>query len=89
MLNETFDIFKQINKEIDEYRNTNIKIADSYFFNQRKIINENIRAYNSQFEGGEVDSEGFRKFYNNIVKSPCNTSTKALKFEPKHIIIRK
>ena len=85
----TTDIFKLINQEIEEFRNDSIKIAGNYEFNQSKTTQENIRMYNSQFESGKIDSEGFQKFFNNIVKAPCNNATKAIKFEPKHIRIRK
>lgn len=86
---DTTNIFKLISKELDEFKTHSIKIAENYEFNQKKTIHENIRMYNSQFESGKIDSEGFQKFFNNIVKAPCNASTKAIKFEPKHIQIKK
>jgi hypothetical protein len=85
----TTNIFKSINQELEEFKTRSIKIAENYEFNQKKTINENIRMYNSQFESGKFDSEGFQKFFNNIVKAPCNTATKAIKFDPKHIQIKK
>lgn len=79
--------FNQLNSELEEFKSQDIKIADGFTFNQRKTIHSNIRAYNSQFEGGNIDSEGFLKFYYNITRNPCNSSSKAIKFKPKDIIL--
>ena len=79
--------FKQLNIELDEFKNQPIKIADGYTFKQRDVIHNNIRVYNSKFEGGNIDSENFVKFFYNIVRNPCNTASKAIKFRPKDIIL--
>lgn len=79
--------FNQLNTELEEFKTQDIKIADSFTCNQRKITHDNIRAYNSQFENGNIDSEGFLKFYYNITRNPCNSASKAIRFEPKDIIL--
>jgi len=79
--------FKQLNKEIEDFKTQSVRVADGFEFKQRETIHNNIRAYNSKFKDGEIDSEGFRKFFYNIVRNPCNSSSKAIKFKPKDIIL--
>lgn len=73
-------IFKQINKEINDYNTQEATVIDSYKFNQKNIIEKVTRLYHSQFEKGQIDSEGFRKYFLNIVRNPCDVATKAISF---------
>lgn len=41
--------------------------------------------YNSKFQTGEVDVDGDRKFFYNIVKNPCMIFSKAIDFDTKNI----
>ncbi len=81
------DFFTQLNSEIEEFKTHKIRIADGYEFNQRERVHSNIRMYNSQFEGGKYDSEGFIKYFKNIVRNPCNSAAKAIKFKPSDILL--
>lgn len=80
-------IIGKIVEEIDDFKNNKVKVADGYEFNQLSQVHENIRYYNSVFKGGITDSEGFRKYFFNIVKNPCNSASKAIAFRPKDIMI--
>lgn len=73
-------IFKQLNKEIEDFKTKDSTVIDKFTFNQKKIIEKVIRLYHSQFEKGEIDSEGFRKYFLNIVRNPCDVATKAISF---------
>lgn len=81
------NIFFQISKEIDEFQKQSVQIVDKFRFNQKKTIDRIYYYYNSQFESGEFDSEGFKKYFFNIVKNPCYVATKAVDFDTKDIII--
>ena len=83
----TNNIFGKINQEVREFQNDDIPISDGFEFNQKDRVHQNIRYYHSQFESGELDSEGYRKFFYNVVKNPCNSASKAIAFEPKDIQI--
>ena len=78
-------ITKQINQEIEEFKSKNTTIIDKFTFNQRKIIEKVTRLYHSEFEKGDIDSEGFRKYFLNIVRNPCDVATKAIKFNTSDI----
>lgn len=81
------DFFTQLNKEVEEFKTQSVRVADGYEFKQRDIIHNDIRTYNSKFRDGEFDDEGFRKFFYNIVRNPCNASAKAIKFKTKDIVL--
>ncbi len=84
---DTGDFFKKIGREINNYHTQSVKIVDGYDFKQKERIDENWRFYHSKFKTGKVDSEGFEKFFENIVKNPCNTAYNTIKFDPDDIII--
>lgn len=81
------DIVKQVVKEVESFKTDYINIAEGYDFNQNERVHENIRFYNSKFAGSENDSEGFRKYFFNIVRNPCNSASKAIKIALKDIMI--
>jgi len=82
------NILKQIGKEFTEYKTQSVQIVDKFKFNQKKTIERIFRYYNSVYETGEKDSEGFKKFFFNIVRNPCYVATKAIDFDTKDIIIQ-
>jgi len=82
------DLLKQINREIEEFETQNITIVNGYRFNQKATIETAYRLYNSQYKRGDVDVDGEKKFFYNIVKSPCRATTKAIDFDTKHIKIQ-
>ena len=79
--------FTQLNNEIEEFKSQSVRVADNYEFKQRETVHNNIRVYNSKFSDGEFDDEGFKKYFKNIVRNPCNSASKAVKFRPKDIIL--
>ena len=78
-------IFNRVKKEVDDFRNKPIRITPKYEFNQKDTIEEIVRLFNSKFEQGEYDNQGFKKYFFNIVRNPCYTSAKAIEFDTKHI----
>jgi len=81
------DIFQQIAREIDEFKNQSISIVKGLEFNQLKTIERIYRYYNSTYEGGDIDSEGYKKYFFNIVRNPCYVATKAIDFDTKDIAL--
>ena len=79
------DIFKQINKELQEWKTQYIRIVAGLRFKQKDTIEQIYRFYNSTFLDGEYDSEGYKKYFFNIVKNPCYVATKAIDFDTKDI----
>lgn len=79
-------VINLIKRELEDFKK-GIKITDNYYFSQKNTTNENIRYYNSKFESGDFDSEGFRKFFFNIVRSPVNISSKTIKFRTRDIML--
>ena len=79
--------FKRIQKEVDSFVNKPIRITPEYEFNQKQTIENNIRLFNSRFEKGQYDSQGFRKYFFNIVRNPCYVSSKAVNFDTKDIMV--
>jgi len=86
-MNNDTTIYKIIADSINEFNNDSVTIVDSFEFRQRNTIEQVVRLHNSKFKDGDTDKEGFRKYFKNIVKNPCQASTKAVKFTPKDITI--
>jgi hypothetical protein len=80
-------IFNRIKTEVNDFQEKSIQITPHYKYNQKQTLEDIIRLYNSRFEKGEYDSQGFRKYFFNIVKGPCYTSAKAIDFDTKDIMI--
>ena len=81
------NMIKQIQKEVQDFISEEIEIVPKYKFNQLKTTERNIRLYNSRFEKGEFDSDGFRKYYLNIVRNPCTVGEKAIAFKASDISV--
>lgn len=77
----------EIKKEINEFDNETIQIADGFDFNQKDLLKKIIYYYNSRFLTGSLDDQNDRKYFFNIVKNPCDVATKAIDFDTKHIQI--
>ena len=82
------EILKQINIEKYDYENKDIQIVPGFSFNQNDTIEQIYFYYNSKFKTGDIDSEGDRKYFYNIVRNPCKITTKAIDFDTKHIKIQ-
>jgi hypothetical protein len=80
-------ILKTIYEEIDEFQKKSIQIVPGFSFNQKDTIEKVHRLYNSKFESGDVDADGDKKYFFNIVKNPCKVTTKAIDFDTKDIRI--
>ena len=78
---------KQIDEELNEFQNKEIQIVPGFGFNQKNIIDKIYRLFNSKFENGEIDADGDKKYFFNIIKNPCKVTTKAIDFDTKDIKI--
>lgn len=78
-------LLRQINQEVLDYQSKNIQIVQGMYFNQKQTIEKIYFYYNSKFMTGEIDEEGDRKYFYNIVKNPCKVFSKAIDFDTKNI----
>jgi hypothetical protein len=78
-------LLSKINKEVENFKNKQIQIVPGLSFNQYETIEKIFFYYNSKFKSGEVDDEGDRKYFYNIVKNPCKVFSKAIDFDTKNI----
>lgn len=72
-----------IRTEIENFNTKWIEITPGYTFNQAQTLRKIELYYNGKFESGEFDSEGFKKFFYNIVQFPCDVATKAIDLDTK------
>lgn len=68
-----FNIYAQLTKEIADYDNTTVRIAQvngkgGFEFSQKDTLNVAEMYWNSKYESGETDAEGQRKVFLNIVR---------------------
>jgi len=73
-------IFKEIIKRVDDFNSGRAYVTNEISFNQREVHERNLRLYNSKFKKGNIDREGFQKYFYNIVRNPCDVATKAISF---------
>lgn len=100
-MDKNFDIFGQIGKEIQDFKQDFIKIAglqereearylrkDSreYLFNQYQTLNIIDLYYNSKFETGPIDSEGQRKLFLNICAFRADVASKMIDLDTKDFV---
>lgn len=78
------NILQIIKNEIRDFEK-NIQIVPGLFFNQRKLINTLYYYQLSKFETGDIDKDGFKKYFYNINKMPCRVETKEIDFDTKDI----
>lgn len=76
---------KDINKEIQDFESRNIQVVPGLSFNQHDMIEKIFFYYNSKFQSGDIDEDGNRKYFYNIVKNPCKVFQKAIDFDTKNI----
>lgn len=96
-----FDIFGQIKKELQEFKDEKIYIAGSdnsenaryllrenrgYFFSQYDTVNLIELYYNSKFETGAIDSEGQRKLFLNICAFRSDVASKMIDLDTKDFV---
>jgi len=85
MKDTDLSILRTINKEIEDFKIKDITIVPGLTFNQYQTIEKIFFYYNSKFQSGDIDDEGDRKYFYNIVKNPCKVYTKAIDFDTKNI----
>jgi len=78
---------KQIDEELNEFQHKKIQVVPGFEFNQKDTIEKVYRLYNSKFENGDIDSDGDKKYFYNVVKNPCKVTTKTIDFDTKDIRI--
>lgn len=78
-------VLREVNREIDEFRNKPVTVVPGLTFNQYETVKQIYFYYNSKFTTGNVDDEGDRKYFYNIVKNPCKVFSKAIDFDTKNI----
>lgn len=55
--------FNRIKTEVSDFQEKSIQITEHYRYNQKNTLEDVVRLYNSRFEKGEYDSQGFRKYF--------------------------
>jgi len=76
---------REVTKEMQDFKTKPIQVVPGLTFNQYETIKQIFFYYNSKFTTGDVDDEGDRKYFLNIVKNPCKVFTKAIDFDTKNI----
>lgn len=76
---------RTVNKEIEDFKTRPIQVVPGLRFNQYEMIRQIFFYYNSKFMSGDIDEDGDRKFFLNIVKNPCKVFSKAIDFDTKNI----
>lgn len=79
------NFLRQINKEVEDFKNKLIHVVPGLTSNQYQIIQKIYFYYHSKFTSGDVDEEGDRKYFYNIVKNPCKVFSKAIDFDTKNV----
>src|SRR3990167_4717405 len=79
------EILRQINSEITDFQGKRVEIIPGLSYNQDELLKTIYFYYNSKFMSGDIDDEGDRKYFYNIVKNPCKVFTKAIDFDTKNI----
>lgn len=100
-MDKQFDIFGQIKKEVQDFKQDRIRIAGSennedarylkkeargYFFSQYETLNLIDLYYNSKFETGAIDSEGQRKLFLNICAFRADVASKMIDLDTKDFV---
>lgn len=79
------NLLTKINGEITDFKSKQIQIVPGLSFNQYDTLQKIFFYYNSKFTSGDIDDEGDRKYFYNIVKNPCKVFSKAIDFDTKNI----
>lgn len=64
-----------------------IKMPGDYNFDHVGTLKKIDLYYNSKFESGQFDSQGFRKYFYNIVKPSCDIASKFVDLDTKNILL--
>jgi len=77
------EIKEKIQREIRDFNEGTAQVAGYAEYNQKDIIERSLHYYLSEYESGEFDEYGFKKYFLNIIRNPTNTTAKALDFDTK------
>jgi len=78
-------MLEKFKNEINQFEREFVEVVPGFKFNQKKTIERIYLYYNSKYETGEFDNQGDKKYFYNIVRTPCNIATKAIDFDTKDI----
>lgn len=88
------DYRKLIQDELTEYEARSIEVVPGLYFNHKNTLERILFYYMSKFQtgavdefGDQVDDEGDKKYFYNIVRNPCKVMTKMIDFDTKNIRI--
>lgn len=98
----TFNIYSQINKELNDFFNKKVTIAGkqlendtvrylnkenkSYLYNQNETINLIDLYWNSKFQSGEKDEQGRQKLFMNVGKFRSEVASKQIDVDTKDFL---
>lgn len=80
------NILGKIRKEITRFETEKVSLIEGYSFNQKELLRRIELYFNSKFETGEFDSQGFKKFFYNIVQFPVDIEAKATDIDTKDYV---
>jgi hypothetical protein len=75
-----------IQQELDDF-GQDITIINGWNFNQKKQVERSILYFNSKFVDGDVDTDGLKLYFFNIIQSACGTTTKAIDIDTKDFVL--
>jgi len=78
----------KIREAKENFREKDIKLGDNWSFSQYRTIKRIESYYNSQFETGEFDEDGWKKPFFNISRKPVQVAAKEIDLDTKDIILR-
>ncbi len=79
------ELVAQIRTEIDNYRNGQVRITDSYYFSQHKLVKRIYNLANKIYPSGNIDSQGNLKYWYDVITPRINDETKNIDFDTKDI----
>ncbi len=81
-------ILGRIRDEKERFLYQQVPLSAGYFFNQYQVIQRIENYFNSRFESGPLDDDGWTKPFYNINRKPCQIVTKEIDLDTKDIILR-
>ena len=86
-MNDTYQIFKIVEGEIDDYRNKSIDLSEGVSFSQYKLVRRISLFQNQIYPQGKIDSQNDYKYWNDIITPRINSEIKNIDFDTKDITI--
>lgn len=78
----------KIQQIVDNYENEQIVLMGGLRFHMGTVLRKIEHYYYGKFLMGDVDTEGFKKFFWNLSHPRCSTASKAIDVDTKDIILR-